>query len=94
MTQKTKGIIAVSVVALIAVSAYFLLKKKDPAVQDKIHEILSLGGIKVIDATTLNKMNTFEVGYLDAWLQGLKNKAQTFVYNGKTYLTTGGKAAK
>lgn len=95
MTTQTKGILVVAGVVLLAGGAYLITKKKDGIkIQDKIHEILSLGGITSVDATTLNKMNTFDVAYIDAWLQGLRDKANVFVYNGKQYLTTGGKAVK
>lgn len=95
MTTQTKGILVVAGVVLLAGGAYLLTKKKDGTkIQDKIHEILSLGGITSVDATTLNKMNTFDVGYIDAWLKGLKEKSTVFVYNGKQYSTTGGKAVK
>lgn len=95
MTANTKGIIVVVSVALLAGGAWMIFHKKPNASkEDKIYQIISMGGISTVDSSVLNSMNTYDDGYLDAWLAALQSKAEKFVYNSKQYLSTGGKAVK
>ena len=92
MTKQQK--ILVGVAALAAIGGLLLLTKQKKAKSVLVSEIIALGGLSTVSASDLNKMNTYEDGYLKSWLAGLKANQQTFDYNGKTFFTKGGTAVK
>jgi hypothetical protein len=61
---------------------YFLIYKKNKAKskEDYVYNIASK--VKTSSAATLN---TFELGFLQAWSNALDSNAKTFMYNGKNY---------
>lgn len=95
MNKNIKGIIAVLVIAGLGYFSYKKLGKSN---------ILG-GNPKSVDVVTnymnsiyggdykerKEKISKFDKGYVDNWSEAIMNGSQTFEYNGKTYITQGGK---
>jgi uncharacterized protein YxeA len=86
MSSTTKGIVTVLIVAGVGYLAYKQFFQDKKAFYAK--KLADAG--KTSNETVAKK---FEEGFLKAWYKGLKDKSETFSYNGKSYKTQGGVAA-
>ena len=86
-------------IGIVAVAVYLLMFKKkksvvggDPVVvRDYALEIIKKGNSI---ATYQKIVTTFSQDFLKNWADASLNGAETFMYQGKTYLTKGGRAKR
>jgi hypothetical protein len=83
MNNNTKGIVAVGVVGAIVLAVILLTKDKKAS--------YAMAIIKAGKAGNYLSLITFDVEFLKEWSKAVKNGSDTFVVNGKTYNTQGGK---
>jgi hypothetical protein len=85
MNKNIKGIIAVLVIGGLGYFAYKKLGK--PKSVDVVSNYLD----SIFGGDSKEKVSKFDKGYVDNWSEAIMNGSQTFEYNGKTYITKGGK---
>lgn len=83
MNNNTKGIIAVGVVGAVVLSVILMAKDKKAS--------YAMAIIKAGKAGNYLSLITFDVEFLREWSKAVKDKSETFVVNGKTHNTQGGK---
>jgi hypothetical protein len=88
MNKNLNGIIVVAVVGLLGFFAY---KKFGKPNSRKVV-------IKYMDATFGGDhsafVNSADKGYIDSWSDAIMNGSTTFIYNGTTFVTKGGRTQK
>ena len=84
MTKKTA--IWIGVYALIGYGAYYLFFSKMANVKKIIRNGASTG--------TVDQLMQFEAGFLREWAKAASQKMNSFLYNGKSFMTKGGRATK
>lgn len=85
MSKDMKGIIVVLVVAGIGYIAYKKFLKPDSRKVVIKYLDASFGG------SHSEGVKSMEKGYVDSWSKAIMSGSTTFNYNGKTYVTMGGK---
>jgi len=88
MNKNVKGIIVVAVVGLLSYLAYKKFGKPDSRKVVTKYLDATFGG----DHTAF--VNKADKGYIDSWSEAIMNGSTTFVYNGTTFVTRGGKTQK
>ena len=84
MDKKTKdGIIIASIVL---VGGYLLYKNKPKTKADYVYNIST----KL--STSASTLNTFDLGFLQAWSDAIDTSKDSFTYNGRNYNGKTGKA--
>jgi hypothetical protein len=81
--MNTKTIVWVGVYGVVAYGIYYMVKNIHVTPREK--NIITIFG---------SNYSGFEDGYLKAWAKAKKSNALDFTYNGKVYLTEGGKVKK
>jgi CO dehydrogenase/acetyl-CoA synthase gamma subunit (corrinoid Fe-S protein) len=84
MNNNTKGIIAVGVVAAIVLAVILITKDKK--------ESYAMTIIKAGKAGNYLSLITFDVEFLKAWAEAVKNKQDTFFVQGRNHNTQGGRS--
>lgn len=91
MKLKTKNIVPVIAIGVVILYLYSKRKKKasasEPTKADYANMIISSG-----NSTSFAALMNFDEDYIKAWATAIKAGQPSFVYNGKTYNTKGGKA--
>jgi len=91
--MKNSNIIFISVLIL-AFGGYYAYKKlQDSKKISKKEAILIIVG-NGFHKNENNFLETFEENFLFEWIKAIKDGKSTFIYNGKNYLTNGGKLSK
>lgn len=93
--MKSNLIIGLVTASIIGIGGYFVYKtkfwvRKPKTKIEAISLIVSTGNSTNVN----NTLSTFGEDYLLAWGEAIVNKKETFLLNGKEYITKGGKAKK
>lgn len=83
MNNNTKGIITVVGVGAIVLAVVLMTKDNKAS--------YAMAIIKAGKASNYLSLITFDVEFLKEWSKAVKNGSETFVINGKTHNTQGGK---
>lgn len=75
---------------IVLVGAYYLLASKKPLSSNDYAKIIVSRGM----AGTIDDIIDFDLGFLKVWAAAVKANNLTFDYNGKTYMTQGGRAKR
>jgi len=81
-----KAMLYVGIYAVVAYGAYYMYFSKNAYAKV----------IKKADASTgtLDDLKKFDMAFLRAWSKSAKNNVPTFIFQGKTYSTKGGKIVR
>ena len=87
MNKNVKGLISVLVVGGLGYFIYknFISKSSKATVIKYLNSTFP-------DTDHTDFVNKADKGYIDAWAKAIDNGKATFIYNGKTYHTSGGTA--
>lgn len=88
MNKNSKVITGIVVAGGLAALYFLVLKPKLMSTERAINIIIKKGY-----AENRTVLKTFGEDYLKAWGKAAQKEDDTFVYNGRTYLTQGGRAA-
>jgi len=89
MNKKT--LLYVGIYAVVAYGGWYLYNNTKKAY---VKKILSGGIVSGVSASDEAALLTYEKGFLKSWSIGLKDKSETFTYNGKNYYTKGGRGVR
>jgi hypothetical protein len=81
--MNTKTIVWIGVYGVVAYGIYYVVKNMYVTPREK--NIVTIFG---------SSYSSFDDGYLKEWAKAKKSNASEFTYNGKVYLTVGGRAKK
>ena len=93
MTHNKKVLIitGVSVLLIVMAISKFANSSKSVNNRDIVNEINSLGGFYTPTEAVLSATSSFGTDFLIAWRDALKSGQSTFIFNGKTISTKGGR---
>lgn len=89
--KKVLIITGISVLLVFMAISKFANSSKTVNNRDIVNEINSLGGIYNPTESVLSGTSSFGTDFLIAWRDALKNGQSTFIFNGKTINSKGGR---